>query len=138
MQVATRHFKERGRGHVINVSSLLGRKPLAVPRSAYSASKHFLNSLTANFRDEVRATHPDVAISLVSPGLVYTDFGKNALHGGVDSKTLRGKMPGQEEDEVAKVIVETIKSRDLDVYTKAGFKKEVIDYLDGLTKDPSA
>ena len=28
---------------------------------------------------------PDIVISLVSPGVVYTEFGVNALHGGVDT-----------------------------------------------------
>merc|ERR1719330_231219 len=125
MQVAVAHFKERGRGQVINVSSLLGRLPAAVPRAAYSAAKHFLNSLTANFRAEVATTHPEVVFSLVSPGLVYTDFGTNALHGGVDSKSLRHTGMGQEEDEVARVIIETVRSRAPDVYTKQGMKQQV-------------
>ena len=38
MQAAVPHFIERGRGHLINVSSFLGRVPLATFRSAYSAS----------------------------------------------------------------------------------------------------
>ena len=67
MQAVLPHFKQRGRGHVINVSSMLGRMPLALFRSAYSGAKHFLNALTANLRDELRATHPDIQVSLVSP-----------------------------------------------------------------------
>mmetsp|Transcript_34847 Transcript_34847/g.116469 ORF Transcript_34847/g.116469 Transcript_34847/m.116469 type:complete len:256 (-) Transcript_34847:423-1190(-) len=137
MQVATRHFKERNCGHVINISSMLGRKPSVIPRSAYSASKHFLNALTANMRDEVSASHPQIAYSLVSPGLVYTEFGSNALHGGVDNRSLRASGMGQEEEEVAKVIVDTVSaSRSLDVYTKPGYKAQVMTYLDELTKDP--
>ena len=41
------HFKARGTGHVINISSMLGRMPLAMFRSAYIGAKHFLNALTA-------------------------------------------------------------------------------------------
>ena len=137
MQTALAHFRARGRGQVVNVSSMLGRKPSVLPRSAYSASKHFLNALTANFRDEIAATHPDVVVSLVSPGLVYTEFGVNALHGGVDSRQLRAAGIGQEEDEVARVIVATVKSRELDVYTSAGHKQQVLEYLDQLSKDPA-
>src|SRR5215212_8330535 len=48
MQTALGHFRERRRGHIINVSSMLGRVPFAPIRSAYSAAKHALNSLTAN------------------------------------------------------------------------------------------
>ena len=62
------HFKARGSGQVVNVSSMLGRIPFAVIRSAYCGAKHFLNSLTASFRAEVQATHPGIQFTLVSPG----------------------------------------------------------------------
>ncbi len=54
------HFKSRNAGHIINISSMLGRIPHAIFRSAYSASKHFLNALTTNFRAEVQQTHPGI------------------------------------------------------------------------------
>lgn len=47
MQEVLPQFKARGRGHVINVSSMLGRMPFAEFRSAYNGSKHYLNALTA-------------------------------------------------------------------------------------------
>ena len=84
MQEILPHFKERGSGQVINISSMLGRIPFAIIRSAYNGSKHFLNAITANFRTEVQATHPDIQFTLVSPGVVRTDFGRNARHGGPD------------------------------------------------------
>ena len=37
MQAVLPHFKERGEGHIVNVSSMLGRIPFAPIRSAYSA-----------------------------------------------------------------------------------------------------
>ena len=59
MQIAARHFIERGHGQIINVSSFLGRVPLATHRSAYNAAKAALNALTANLRVDLRATHPE-------------------------------------------------------------------------------
>jgi short-subunit dehydrogenase len=115
MQAVLPHFKARGDGHIINISSMLGRVPFALPRSAYSASKHFLNSLTANFRTEVHATHPGIQISLVSPGIVATDFGLHANHGGPDSRSLPGT---QTAEEVAVVIADVVQSRRADVYTR--------------------
>ncbi len=50
MQAVLPHFKAQRRGHIINVSSMLGRMPLAHFRSAYNGAKHFLNALTANVR----------------------------------------------------------------------------------------
>jgi NAD(P)-dependent dehydrogenase (short-subunit alcohol dehydrogenase family) len=55
MQAIVPHFKERGAGHLINISSALGRVPFASYRSAYSAAKAALGSLTANLRMDLRA-----------------------------------------------------------------------------------
>jgi NADP-dependent 3-hydroxy acid dehydrogenase YdfG len=134
MQEVLPHFKARGRGHVINVSSMLGRVPFAVFRSAYNGAKHFLNALTANFRDEVRASHPDIQFSLVSPGAVFTEFGLRARHGGVDSRTL---PQGQTPEAVAEVIAGVIRSRKPDVYTRPGARQMVLDYIGGLSEDAS-
>lgn len=133
MQEALPHFKERGEGHFINISSMLGRIPYAVPRSAYCAAKHFLNALTATFREEVQATHPRIQFSLVSPGLVWTNFGRNALHGGPDSREF---PDGQTSDDVAAVIAGVVDSREPDVYTRAGFRDRVIKYFSSVGTDP--
>lgn len=125
MQLATAHFKERGEGHVINVSSLLGRVPFAPIRSAYSASKAALNSLTASLRMELRATHPAIHVSSIHPGVVGTDFGRSALHGGVDSRALPN---AQSADEVAAVIAETIETPRADVYTRPGSRELIAAY----------
>jgi short-subunit dehydrogenase len=133
MQSVLPHFKARGRGQVINVSSMLGRTPFAVIRSAYCGAKHFLNALTATFRAEVQATHPDIQFSLVSPGVVRTDFGLNAMHGGPDSRSF---PETQSAEEVAAVLLDVVRTRQADVYTRTGSKARVAAYLDGLTADP--
>jgi hypothetical protein len=89
--------------------------------------------LTATFRAEVQATHPDIQFSLVSPGVVRTDFGLRAIHGGPDSRSFPGS---QSAEEVAAVIAEVVRTRHPDVYTRVGAKAGVIDYLDKLTSDP--
>ncbi len=129
MQEVLPHFKARGDGQIINVSSMLGRMPFALVRSAYSGSKHFLNSLTANFRTEVQATHPGIQITLVSPGVVATDFGLNALYGGVDSKSIPG---AQTAEDVADVIAGAIESRAADVYTRPDGRAMVVKYFQEL------
>lgn len=133
MQEVLPHFQARGRGHVITISSMLGRVPERIPRAAYNGAKHFLNALTANFRAEVQATHPGIAVSLVSPGAVRTEFGRNAMHGGV----LSGALPGvQDVGEVAEVIVAVMQSRRPDVYTRAGSQEQVMRYFATLGDDP--
>lgn len=133
MQAVLPHFKLIGRGHVVNVSSMLGRIPMAPFRSAYSAAKHFLNSLTANMRTEVQETHPDIQFSLVSPGVVRTEFGANAVHGGPDSRTLPNS---QSAEEVAEVIAGVIADRRADVYTRAGMAAMVGGHYAGIGQDP--
>jgi NADP-dependent 3-hydroxy acid dehydrogenase YdfG len=115
IQTVLPHFIERGAGHIINVSSMLGRVPLAPFRSAYGAAKHALNALTANLRVELRAEHPGIHVTCVLPGVVATEFGSNALHGGPDSRRLPGAQP---VDEVASVIADAIERPRAEVYTR--------------------
>lgn len=133
MQEVLPHFKERGTGQIINISSMLGRIPDAIRRSAYCGAKHFLNALTATFRDELRQTHPGIVISLVSPGVVYTDFSKHALYDGGDSRHLPN---GQQVEDVAAVIAGVVDSQAPDVYTRAGFHDRVVDYFASIASDP--
>jgi short-subunit dehydrogenase len=104
---------------------MLGRVPFAVIRSAYSASKHFLNAITANIREEIHATHPQIQVSLVLPGVVATEFGLHARHGGVDSRAFPG---AQTPEDVAHVIADVIESRRADVYTRPDGQQMVARY----------
>jgi short-subunit dehydrogenase len=117
----------------VHVSSVLGRIPFATFRSAYCGAKHFLNALTGALRDELAATHPGIAVSLVSPGPVNTAFSRNAVHATPDARPLGTPQSAQE---VAAVIAGVIASRAPDVYTGAGVRAQVRAYLDGLDADP--
>jgi len=133
MQEVLPHFQDRKTGHIIKISAMLGRIPFAVIRSAYNGAKHYLNALTANFRMEIQQTHPGIQISLVSPGVVATDFGLSALHGGPDSRTLPN---AQTAEQVAEVIAEVISSRRPDVYTRADARARVVEYYSTIAGDP--
>ncbi len=126
IQAVLPHFRERGRGQIINVSSMLGRLPLAPIRSAYVASKHALNGLTACLRMELRDSAPGVVVTSVHPGVVATEFGLKSLHGGMDSR----KFPGaQSAAEVAAVIADAIEKPSADVYTRPGAREMVASYF---------
>ena len=100
--------------------------PFAVRRRpAIDCQKHFLNALTANFREAVHVTHPNIQVSLVSPGIVATEFGNNALGGGPDSRRLPN---AQSAEAVAEVIAGVIESRKADVYTFPGAREMVVQY----------
>jgi NADP-dependent 3-hydroxy acid dehydrogenase YdfG len=135
MQEVLPHFKSRNAGQIINISSMLGRIPFATFRSAYCGAKHFLNALTTTFRAELAQSHPGIQISLVSPGVVRTDFGLNAVHGGPDSRQL---PEAQSAEEVAEVIADVIASRAPDVYTRPGASKMIASYYASLSTEPGA
>lgn len=65
-------LKQRGGGHIINLSSLAGANPH--PRmAAYNASKFGLNGFSEALMQEVR--HDGIKVSYIMPGSVNTEFG---------------------------------------------------------------
>jgi len=126
MQAVLPHFQGRGRGHIINISSMLGRVPYIATRSAYCAAKHALNALTANLRMELRERWPDIHVSTVSPGVVATEFGVHALGGGPDSRQMPNAQPAEE---VAEVIAGLIEHPQADVYTRPRLREWAVSYF---------
>jgi short-subunit dehydrogenase len=104
MQAIIPYFQQQRKGHLVNVSSYLSLVPLVSYRSIYSAAKSAVNSLTENLRKDLCDSYPDIAISLVFPGAVNTDFVKKAL-GGTPQAT---RLKPQDVDEVAGLMVDLI------------------------------
>lgn len=129
MQAILPHFEERGEGHLINVSSTLGRIPFATYRSAYSAAKAALNTLTANLRMDLGREYPNIHISLVMPPTVSSDFARNALHGTPEPPG--GRRAGiviQTPSEAAAAIVGLIDHPQQELYTDPGAAETVARY----------
>jgi NAD(P)-dependent dehydrogenase (short-subunit alcohol dehydrogenase family) len=129
MQVILPHFMERRAGHLINVSSALGRIPFASQRSAYSAAKAALNSLTASLRMDLREAYPDIHASVVMPPVVSTDFGRNALYSPPPASG--GYRPGgyaQTPEQAAAAIVALIEHPCPEVYTNPSQAETVLRY----------
>ncbi|MBW8813378.1 MAG: oxidoreductase [Caulobacterales bacterium] len=69
-------MRQRGRGRIINISSVLGLIP--APYSAhYSATKHALEGYSESLDHELRAF--DIRVSLVEPAYTRSVFDQNAL-----------------------------------------------------------
>lgn len=122
MQAIAPYFISRGKGHIINVSSVLSRVPVASIRSAYSAAKAALNSLTANVRTDLHAAHPGIHVTLVMPGLVTTEFAKHVVGEppaapAPGSRPLPAGVSPQTADEVAAVIASVIERPVAEVFT---------------------
>ena len=80
----------------------------------------------ASLRGELRAQGlSDIYATTVMPGIVATDFGKNALHGGVDNAKLPGAQP---VGEVAEVIVDVIEKPRAEAYTRPQMRDLAVKY----------
>jgi NADP-dependent 3-hydroxy acid dehydrogenase YdfG len=66
---ALKHFKKTGRGHLINVSSILGTK-VRDTVGVYCGTKYAVEALTQALRIELART--DIRVSVIEPGLVET------------------------------------------------------------------
>jgi 3-oxoacyl-[acyl-carrier protein] reductase len=92
-------IRERGEGHIINISSLAGQN--AHPRmSSYNASKFALNGFTEAMMQEVR--QDNIKVSLVCPGSVNTTFANEEV---TDEKAWQ-----LTPEDVAEVVVDLLKS----------------------------
>jgi short-subunit dehydrogenase len=129
MQSIVPHFQKRGRGHLLNVSTFLSRVPFVGFRSIYSASKAALNILTANLRMDLKAQYPEIHISLVMPGVVTTDFSKNALGGAPQSFSGVRMMKPQNADEAAEAIVSLIHNPGAEIYTNPELADIAVKYI---------
>ena len=130
MQAIVPHFMERDAGHLINISSFLGRVPLATNRSAYNAAKAALNALTANLRVDLRATHPGISVSLVMPSVVTTDFARNAV--GSRGGPPTSPIPPQTPEEVAAIIADLIDHPRAELFTNPAAPALAKRYLDDV------
>ncbi len=70
---ALKGMVERGKGNIINVSSVAGflTTPYAV---SYCATKAWINSFTEGLYLELRSVHSPVRMQALCPGFTYTEF----------------------------------------------------------------
>lgn len=81
---ALRGMVERGRGNIINVSSMAGF--LQVPFSVgYNATKAWINSFTEGLYLELKTLQSPVRVQALCPGFTYTEFQQAA---GIDPSTI--------------------------------------------------
>lgn len=71
------HMVERGSGHVLNTASSGGLSVLPT-RTPYTATMHAVVGFTETLDAELRAVSPKLGATVLSPGLVDTDLGRNS------------------------------------------------------------
>lgn len=117
MQTIIPHFQQRKKGHLINLSSFLARYPVFSERSAYSAAKAALNSLSTNLRMDLATEYPQIHISDVMPNVVTTEFAYNSLHSKGPATPLKQVIQPQTAEQVADLIAELIDRPQQELFT---------------------
>jgi uncharacterized protein len=95
---------ERGRGGVVNVSSMAGFQP--IPYAAlYSATKAFLTTFSMALREELRKSGCGVRVVTLCPGRLRADPEE------AEGREQRGKVPGGEHGH-EEVVAEALRKLD--------------------------
>ena len=113
-RAALPHFRARGRGHLIIVSSIVGRRGIAL-MSGYSATKAAQVGFAEALRTEFSGTN--IAISVVLPVSTDTEF-RSAMQRDY-GYSVSGLGPKQPVDDVARAIVECVRKPKAEVYPHA-------------------
>src|SRR5437867_2798975 len=82
-QLAIPIMRAQGHGHIINVSSVAGKRGLPLS-GIYCATKFALNGISEALRVELKDSGIDV--SLINPAATQTEFADNVRYGGVTAK----------------------------------------------------
>jgi NAD(P)-dependent dehydrogenase (short-subunit alcohol dehydrogenase family) len=120
-------MRERGRGHIVNTSSMAGLSPSIVGIGAYATAKFGVTAMTESLRKEL-ADH-GVGVTLLCPGFVLTGLGSNtAKLGGLTRSAPAGAaLPpsGVSSDDVGAMVVEAIEGDEPCIVTHAGSWPEI-------------
>jgi len=111
-QLVIPSMRARGDGHIINVSSVAGKRGFALS-GIYCATKFALQGISEALRVELYGSGIDV--SIINPAATQTEFGDSVRHGDVTQK-FKAMGHIQSAEEVAGAIVQCIKNPKVEVY----------------------
>ena len=103
----SRNMVERGSGHIVNLGSIAGHYTYE-GGSVYCATKFAVRAFTESLRQELH--DKNVRVSLISPGMVKTDFSLVRFKG--DSKMADSVYHGVDcltSTDIARLILKTLK-----------------------------
>lgn len=103
-RAAIRHFRKRGRGVLINISSLASK--IGAPyTSAYNTSKFAVTGFSESLRLELK-DYPDIRVSTVMPASIDTPFFQHAAN--YSGRAARPLSPVYNAQSVVRAIVKCI------------------------------
>lgn len=92
-------------GHIFNIGSMAGhRLPGSPETNFYSATKFAVRTLTEGLRRELRAEKRPIKVTLISPGIVETEFFARFTEDEEKSKLMFEKMKALQGPDIASVI----------------------------------
>ncbi|MDZ7807031.1 MAG: SDR family NAD(P)-dependent oxidoreductase [Gracilimonas sp.] len=104
-RLVSAQMKERNSGHIINVGSIAGHE--SYPGGVvYTATKHAVKAITESTKKDLHGTK--VRVSMVSPGLVDTEFSEVRFRGDKEKadQVYKGMQPLVAQD-IAEIILFT-------------------------------
>jgi short-subunit dehydrogenase len=113
-RAAIPHFRRQGRGHLIIISSIVGRRGIA-QMSGYSATKAAQVGFAESLRTEFAGT--DIHISVVLPVSTETEF-RDAMARDY-GHSVKGLGPKQSADAVARAVIACLHRPAAEVYPLA-------------------
>ncbi len=99
--LALRDMQARGRGHIINISSIAGSLP-EQGTALYSATKSFVDSFTTALHRELHGSA--IRVSLIRPGPVQTEFFARAA-GQLAGRRVPGERFAITPEQVAAAVI---------------------------------
>ena len=112
IQLAIPIMREQGSGHIINISSVAGKRGLPLS-GIYCATKFALDGITQSLRLELQDSGIDV--SLINPAATDTEFSERVRRADVAGK-FKAMGYVQPASTVARAIVECIRKPKIEVY----------------------
>lgn len=112
VQLAIPIMRAQGGGHIINISSVAGKRGLPLS-GIYCATKFALHGLSEALRLEVR--NDNIQVTIINPAATHSEFGRHIRQGDVmaNFKPIGYVQPAEE---VAQSIVACLKAPKVEVY----------------------
>lgn len=101
-------MRERGSGHIVNMSSIAGLSPSIPGVGAYTVSKFGVVAMSEGLRNELEPH--GVGVSVVCPGLVATNLPQNTMKLGGQLRDIKGSMgdSGVSAADVGEIVIKGI------------------------------